>query len=159
MQKKNITKIKFVICGTGENLEYLREKTKNLKNFFLPGWVYKDEIASLLVLSSIGIAPYMPISSYLKTISNKAAEYLSGELPIALSLDKGTLYDLLRKNNAGIFYSGSSKKLAEKLHYLLENKENLKKMQIAAHHTFQKYLDGEKLYGNLIDYLEHIASK
>ncbi|MEC7881040.1 MAG: glycosyltransferase [Chloroflexota bacterium] len=46
LQKKKVRKIKFVICGTGENLEYLREKTKNLKNFFLPGWVYKDEIES-----------------------------------------------------------------------------------------------------------------
>ena len=118
LQKKKVRKIKFVICGTGENLEYLKEKTKNLKNFFLPGWVYKDEIASLLILSSIGIAPYMPISSYLQTISNKAAEYLSGELPIALSLDKGTLYELLRKNNAGIFYSGSGTVLAENLSFV-----------------------------------------
>ena len=101
----------------------------------------------------------MPISSYLQTISNKAAEYLSGELPIALSLDKGTLYELLRKNNAGIFYSGSGTVLAEKLYHLSKNKGILKDMHFSAQYTFQKYLDGNKLYSNLIDYLEDIASK
>ncbi|MEC7881041.1 MAG: hypothetical protein VX590_03500 [Chloroflexota bacterium] len=99
----------------------------------------------------------MPISSYLQTISNKAAEYLSGNLPIALSLDKGTLYELLRKNNAGIFYSGSGTVLAQKLQYLLKNRGILKNMQSSAHDTFQKYLDGNKLYDNLIDYLEDIV--
>ena len=36
---------------------------------------------------------------------------------------------------------------------------NIKKMQSRAYETFQKFLDGEKLYSNLIDYLEDIASK
>ena len=65
----------------------------------------------------------MPIPSFLETISNKAAEYLFGSLPIALSVNKGPLFKLLRENNAGIFYGGSGEKLAQELLILSKDKK------------------------------------
>ncbi len=157
LQRKKYLKIKFVICGSGEKLEDLRKKTKKLDNVFFPGWVYRDQIASLLNISDIGIAPYMPIPSYLQTISNKAAEYLSGSLPIALSVDEGPLNKLLKKENAGIFYSCSGEKLADELISIYNNKERLLKMQENAFKTFENYLNGKVLYSKFMDYLEDIV--
>jgi len=157
LQRKKYLKIKFVFCGSGEKLEDLRKKTKKLDNVFFPGWVYRDQIASLLNISDIGIAPYMPIPSYLQTISNKAAEYLSGSLPIALSVDEGPLNKLLKKENAGIFYSCSGEKLADELISIYNNKERLLKMQENAFKTFENYLNGKVLYSKFMDYLEDIV--
>ena len=151
--------IKFIISGNGEKLEYLKNKCKNLKNIIFTGWIFKYQILSLLKISDIGIAPYMPIPSFLETISNKAAEYLFGSLPIALSVNKGPLFKLLRQNNAGIFYGGSGEKLAEELLILSKDKKTLINLKNQAFYTYEKFLDGKIIYSKFINYLEFIGKR
>ena len=152
-------RIKFVICGNGEKLDYLKNKSLKLNNILYPGWIYNYQILSLLNIADIGIAPYMPINSFLETISNKAAEYLYGRLPIALSVNKGPLYQLLKDQKAGIFYSCSGEKLAEELIRLSNDDSLLNQLKDNAFRTFEEFLDGKVIYKNFINYLENIAEK
>ena len=151
--------IKFIISGKGEKLGYLKNKCKNLKNIIFTGWIFNYQILSLLKISDIGIAPYMPIPSFLETISNKAAEYLFGSLPIALSVNKGPLFKLLKENNAGIFYGGSGEKLAEELLLVSKDKQILTYLKSRAFHTYENFLDGRIIYDKFINYLESLAQK
>ena len=75
--KNTQAKVKFIICGAGENLSILQKKSEKLNNVIFPGWINSEQIISLLEMADIGIAPYINSKNYISNLPNKPAEYLS----------------------------------------------------------------------------------
>lgn len=94
--------IKFVLCGTGENLEKVKKVAPH--NIIFPGWIEKEAIISLLSFSSLGIAPYINSINYKTNTPNKFGEYLSASLPILVSIE-GTMEKLLHEYECGCSYN------------------------------------------------------
>ena len=115
--------IKFVLCGTGEKYNYFVEKYNNNNNVIIPGWVGKDEIASLIATSNVGIAPYKNSMNFRLNAPNKFGEYLSASLPILVSVP-GIMSELLNENNCGFEYEST-----EELIKLIENYYESKTLQ------------------------------
>src|SRR5262249_9694073 len=107
--------IRFVLCGDGDRLEHYRAQAARLDNVVFSGWVGMAEIETLMHRSAVGLAPYRESPSFAANIAYKSAEYLSGGLPIALSFDRGALFDLLRDHHCGFSYGGDAVTLAEQL--------------------------------------------
>lgn len=149
--------VKTVVCGLGENEKDIKIQTKQLNNIIFPGWVNEKQIRALLEISDIGLAPYVDSMSFIYSFPNKAAEYLSGSAPIALSLSKGVLHDLLIKEDCGFSYGGRPYKLAEQLQALRENPHRLQELQANAKKAYRKYFDANVVYRQLINRLEKIA--
>ena len=149
--------IRFVICGAGEKAEEIKALTAHADNVDFAGWVDSDQIRALLAQTSVGIAPYIDSPNYIHNIPNKPAEYLSGGAAVALSLNRGPLYDLLLAHDCGFSYDGSSAKLAGELEFLLDNPERLKALRANALTVFRDRFDGEEVYSGLIEYLEQMA--
>ncbi|CCQ53686.1 hypothetical protein CWATWH0402_782 [Crocosphaera watsonii WH 0402] len=150
-------KVKFVICGAGENLSILQSKAEKLNNIIFPGWINSEQIISLLEMADIGIAPYINSKNYISNVPNKPAEYLSRGLGIALSLDCGVLYDILQEHNIGFSYYSDAEKLANNLDCLSKDTQRLKTMQTNASSIFDKFFNGEAVYNQMADYLENIV--
>lgn len=149
--------IKFVLCGTGDNLEYYQKYTKNNENVILPGWINKEEIGSLLTNSDIGIAPYINSKNFRLNCPNKFGEYLASKLPILVSVD-GIMNELLIENNCGFLYKNSNDLTSKIINYysnpilLNEHKNN-------SYNLYKRHFDVETVYNQFADFIEKSKMK
>ena len=156
LQKKKII-VKFIICGIGSELSTLKFKAKNLTNVIFTGWITQSYIQVLMQRSHLGLVPYVKIKNFYKNITNKPAEYLSGDLPIALSLEKGELYDLIKKNKCGFSYHNDPQKLCDKLIKMSTDYFYRKEISKNATKTYKKKFNGQLTYGKMIKYLVNLV--
>ena len=147
-------KILFIVCGSGEKLNFYKSKYSNLSNVTFMGWLDGIKIREILKISDVGILPYIESNNYKYNIPNKPAEYMSEGLVLASSLNDGELYSLIVKSNIGFSYKHNSDILMFELENLL-NKPNLvlqlKKNSIT---TFETHFNAKKLYNDLIQHIE-----
>ncbi len=108
--------------------------------------------------AAIGLAPYRESLNFTMNIANKPAEYLSGGLPIALSLRHGVLHDLLRKRDCGFSYGDDPEALVRGLRRLQESPAERRRLSAHAQALFQDSFVAEKVYGRMAAYLEEIAT-
>lgn len=151
--------VQFVICGDGESRPSLEKSARDIPGVVLPGWVSRAHIGTLLQRADVGLAPYVDSRNFADNIGNKVAEYLSGGLSIALSLDIGVLSRLLRQYDCGVSYGNHGEALADVLSDLLENPETLARRSANAARVFRDLFDGRVVYGNMISYLEEMSSR
>lgn len=146
--------IRFIICGSGVNLDFYRKKSKGCNNIIFPGWINEAQIWTLLRMSSVGLLPYQNSKSFVISLPNKSIEYLSAGLPIVSSL-KGVLGDLLNNYNCGMTYeSENADDLASTVINLFNHPELLKRMSKNAYALYKDKFVAEKVYNDMIDYLE-----
>jgi glycosyltransferase involved in cell wall biosynthesis len=149
--------IRFIICGSGVNLNYYKRISRDCNNIIFPGWINKDQIWTLLRMSSIGLLPYQNVKSFVISFPNKSIEYLSAGLPIVSSL-KGVLGDLLNNYNCGMTYeSENADDLASVLINLFNHPEFLEEMSKNAYTLYKNKFIAEKIYNDMIDYLELVV--
>ena len=83
----NEIRIQFVLCGDGSKLEYYKNKAQGADFILFPGWVDAPNIAALMEIADIGLAPGRLLSPPISRIS---APSLTKDtpFPIAFSLSK-----------------------------------------------------------------------
>ena len=146
--------IEFVICGSGDKLQNLIERTKKFKNIKFPGFVSAASINVLMELSDFGLCAFLPKENYLKAIPGKAIEYMSGNLPILNSLSKSDLGNLIKSYNIGFNYD-SSDSLLQILKFSLENKNQINEIKKNIQKLYYNKFDSETVYTNYIIHLEN----
>lgn len=147
--------IKFILCGTGEKFNYFVDKYKNNDNVVIPGWVGKDEIASLIASSNVGIAPYKDSKNFRLNAPNKFGEYLSASLPILVSVS-GIMSELLSENECGYYYQNSAELVDLINKYYKSNYLQIKHAQ-NARKLFEKSFNAENIYKDFGEYLVNVA--
>lgn len=150
-------RIRFVICGTGDNFAWLRDAAMNLSNVTLPGWVGRRELLALFSIADVGIAPYRDEFDFRVTIPNKGPEYLAAGLPIALSLPDGPLLDILAQYDCGFSYRGDGAELARHLRALRDDRTRLSGMRARARQLYSDRFRAEQIYGDMVRFLEDVA--
>lgn len=151
-------KIKFVLCGAGENLEYYKSIAWKCKNVIFPGWVDANKIYALLEIGSVGIIPYRNRFDFKNTIPNKGAEYLSGGLPILTCLD-GYINEFLKPYNCVFHYNeNNSVELANMILDLYSNPQKLKQASNGALKAYNDHFNSDKVYTGMINYFEKLSS-
>jgi glycosyltransferase involved in cell wall biosynthesis len=151
---------RFVICGSGENLELYRAMSANLDNVVLPGWVNRAQMQSLLARCSVGIDPLPDRFDYLATINNKAVDYLSAGLPVLSSPRKGVLWEFLRSHGCGLSYEAhDSLALADTVTGLIRDPSLLSAMSARARCVFLREFEAEAVHELLLQYLQELAGE
>ncbi len=149
---------RFVLCGIGERLEYIKTQVTQLQSVYLPGWVGALEIRTLMEMSQVGLAPFKSNVGYTGNMPNKPIEYLSGGLPIVSTL-QGYLRTFLEMYDCGITCAnGDAAGLAQTLAALADDSARLKTMSDNARKVFAERFEAEKVYGDMISYLTDVAS-
>lgn len=151
--------IRFVICGRGEKIPYLKQRMTRLNNMIFPGFVGATEIWVLMSLAQVGLAAIKSNLNYVQNIPNKIVEYLSAGLPIVSSM-RGTVEELLEDHECGITYeNGNPESLAEALAQLYDDTSRLAKMSQNAKKLYEANFVAEKVYAAMADHLERIAKE
>jgi len=158
LEVKNVP-IKFIFCGVGAKEKNIGSSCAKYKNCTFAGWVNAAQIHVALKFSAIGIAPYIETPNFIDNIPNKPAEYMSEGLIVATSLTKGALFELLQEKKCGFSYGEDSDILAQYLLKLTENREELVIMQELANIAFEAQFNGDKIYEQLVSYLEDSVKK
>jgi glycosyltransferase involved in cell wall biosynthesis len=146
--------IKFVLCGTGPKFSDYKRLSRQNSNIIFPGWIEYPQIWYLMRIAKLGLAPYPSIQNYMKNIPNKPIEYLSAGLPVLSSLT-GVLADLMRQYSCGVTYrNGDVSELTEIIKEMYEDINYVQYMSKNAKSLFQEKFMAEKVYGEMIKYLE-----
>jgi len=154
LEEKNYSKIRLVICGSGEMLESLREDVKTCQQIILPGWIEKDQINTLLSISKAGILPYPSSLDFIRSYPNKVGEYLSRNLPI-LSSVKGEMQTLLNEWKCGITYENNCpESLVKAIEFLEQNEGARQDMAKNAESCFKEKFDSKIVYKNYVSFIE-----
>lgn len=143
------------ICGDGPQMNELKEQIKGLNNIKLHGWLGKDELSYILKNSQIGLAPYKNTFDFQMSVSNKFAEYIAYNLPIALT-SGGYMKSLLEEYNCGI----STPDMDRMCDYIVELKNDRKKYDLISNNAkklYEENFQAKKIYKDLVDYLEEIV--
>lgn len=145
--------VRFVLCGKGSQLEALRQSAAGLDSVFLPGWVNVEQIASLMQMSHLGLAPYRDDPNFRMNLPNKPAEYLSASLPYLIGID-GVMHDLVREHQCGQRY-GSAEGLVRAVRTYRDDTDRLSRESRNAYQVYRQQLDAQVVYSDLV---EHLAS-
>ena len=134
----------FYIIGSGEDEDKLKEMAKNLPLSFMG---YRTDIQNLMsqldliVLSSLweGL-PLTPIEAF-----------SVGRTIVATGVD-GTLEIVKNRKNGLIVEPRSGKQITDAINWLIENKDEIKRLEEEAGKTFQKKFSFERLRENYIEF-------
>lgn len=126
---KKIPDSKFVLMGSGDELDKLKEITKknHLKhNVEFTGWVDRNDIPKNIADASIGIGPLRLTDVTAGALPIKVLEYMAVSLPIIAQ--KGTLPDDVLVNEKNGYFIDGEDELAEKIITLLNNPKKIEDM-------------------------------
>jgi len=150
-------KISFVLCGTGDRLDSLRQQSAGLSNVHMPGWVSLPQTWVLLQQrSSIGLVALNGTPDFLLSIPNKIAEYLAAGLPIASSFRSGMVRDLIERHQCGFSYSQSADVLVERLSTLVQDRAELERMSQGARALYEAQFRADRIYPEFVSHLESL---
>lgn len=148
--------IKFVFCGDGDNRGRYQREARRLPNVLFPGWVSSEEVASLMSLSQIGLAPYRGGAQM--SLPNKPFEYMAGGLPVVSSL-RGELRELLERKGCGLSYqAGEVPTLVAALRRLQKDPALRARMGSSARELFETSFRAETIYGEMSRHLESVVA-
>jgi glycosyltransferase involved in cell wall biosynthesis len=152
--------IKFIFCGSGDNLAFYKNLSRDLNNVIFTGQVNKSQIIYLMSIANIGIAPYKNSLDFNSSFPNKAIEYMAGKLPILTSLWDGHLGEYIQEKNIGFVYKNNeSESLAKLIDKLEQNKDVLKSMGEQAYILFEERFEANKVYSSYCFFLEKVAAQ
>lgn len=154
-QNEGIRDYIFLLCGTGEKLEYYQEKAAGLDNVILPGWVNKDDIASIGSIADIGLMAYKPNENFEKQMPNKFSEYLSLGLAIGLQ-PTGVMEDIVLQEECGFLYKNAAD-LLESLKDLKERPDRLEMMKNNSRKVYENSFSADVEYLRYMKYVEKIG--
>ena len=119
-------KVKFIICGDGNDAKKIKNMFKDIPNVVFPGWINRPEIEALAEMCIATIAPYKNTNNFIVNIPNKIIDALSLKLPI-LSPLKGEVRKLINNYEVGFSYKEDSGEELLELILKLNSDENLQK--------------------------------
>lgn len=149
------TTIEFVICGSGDMLNDLKIKTRNVRGIKFPGFVNESEIQVLMNNSNMGLCAYYPSEDYMNSIPGKAVEYLYGGIPILSTLKNGILGDFIEKESIGYNYQHDSvESLISSIKMLIKNKENFYSKKNKIKKLYYQNFDSNIVFKKYNDFIE-----
>jgi glycosyltransferase involved in cell wall biosynthesis len=154
LEKNNV---QIILCGTGDNLDRLKNMAVNCANVFFPGYMSAAQIATLMSISDFGLCPYKSKEAFLNSIPGKAIEYLSAGLPIISSLGAGVLGRYIQRHNIGINYDGhSAESFVSSVNAVMNS--NLRHDRARIKMLFNDNFKAETIYAKYLKHLENVVS-
>ncbi len=128
---KKYPRTMFWIIGDGTALPGLRQRViedKLTEHFYFSGWVRQEELARYLSASDIGLVILPDILSARGRVTLKEFEYWACGIPV-IAPQLPALEEVVEEGKTGFFYQpGNPKSLAQKIVFLIENKDIRKKV-------------------------------
>lgn len=148
--------IQAVLAGTGLNRDRYMAMAAGMDEVIFPGWLTAPQIASVMEISKVGLAPYKRGARM--SLPNKPFEYFSGGLPVVSSVI-GELEQIIRENECGVSYSpGSVPELCSAIRLLHGNEEGRARMGQNARNVLRRRFSTEVIFEHVSARLEAMAA-
>ena len=154
---KELKDCQFVLCGDGDYLSGLKNKTQGLDNVFFPGWVDRAKIEVLSDISIASLAPYKNIDNFMVNTPNKIVDSLLLGLPIISPL-RGEVAKLIESNEVGFTYD-DSRSLNNHIQLLINDDKLQEQMSNNAKKLYNKEFEFNMVYDGLVQHLERMVGK
>ena len=154
---KELKDCQFVLCGDGDYLSELKNKTQGLDNVFFPGWVDRAKIEVLSDMSIASLAPYKNIDNFMVNTPNKIVDSLLLGLPIISPL-RGEVAKLIESNEVGFTYD-DSRSLNNHIQLLINDDKLQEQMSNNAKKLYNKEFEFNMVYDGLVQHLERMVGK
>lgn len=152
--------MEFVIAGTGSMHEDVRSLLGGIPNVVIPGWVTHAQAEVLARHSQFALGPYVPTPDFRDNMPNKVFDALAHGQPFVSSLT-GVVEREVYARNAGVGYTlePGPNDLVAVLGALLRDPARTAAMSAAARDLYATTLSGEKVYGEMVEHLQALASR
>ena len=144
--------LKIILCGSGDKYKTLIKKFSSNKNVFVFGEIDKYNAKVLIKNALATLAPYNRNINFNDHIPNKIIESLENGTPFVTTLE-GTLKNIIKEYNNGIFLSEDKKSDIKFLEKLIKEKEYQINLSNNATKSYKKLFDFNSVYNSLIDNL------
>ncbi len=150
---------RLIIAGDGDERSRLEELAKDCSQIVFPGWLDKEKMESLLLLSDCGAYSYKNSDLFKDSVSNKVVQYFSAGLPVISSLE-GFSKELIVQYETGILYKeGNSDSCASAIKSLIENEEQRKRMCKNSELLFDEFFESGRVFHQFIELFEEVIRK
>lgn len=157
LDKEKLSNIEIHFYGTGDN-NYIQQikdfvnKNNLNNNIFLEG--YKENVRSVIKDYDVGI-----INSKSEAFGRVTVEYMATGLCV-LASNTGANIELIKNNKTGILFDYKNyDDICEKINYILNNKEIIKKIGVAARSDVLKKYSKEKNAENVYNLYKEIKGE
>lgn len=153
--------LQFVLCGHGSRLDRYISEAKDVPSVVFPGWVNEPQIAALMNMAKVGLAPYES-GAHSMALPNKPFEYFSGSLPVISSI-KGELSQYIADHDCGRTYDADSvDSLCEAIRELYHKPDLREQMGARANSLLRAHFTTDIIFSrlnrHLIDVVERYRS-
>jgi len=150
-------RVQLVVCGVGEGLPALKQAAAGLPEIIFPGWVDGPGIKTLAETCSLGALPYPSDADFVRSIPNKAIEYLALGLPILTSL-QGPVSDMIEKEGCGRLYRETDPAdMARVIAEVLDHPAELSALSANAARLYREKFLATEVYGRYAELLDGLA--
>ena len=150
--------IQFIIAGDGPYADYIKDKSKNIKNIILLGWISAPTIKVLYERSTFMIAPLKDLEDFAMSVPNKFYDAMSNNCPIITSIS-GTAARMIDSYGIGILYSNTPvESLYSELIQIMGKPDLITRMSDNAKHLYQNEFTFSRVYGDLTNKIEAIVN-
>ncbi len=151
-------KVQLVLCGSGEDLDKLRQMAADIPQAVLPGRVTGPQIQALARRSAAGILPYPSHPDFRRSMPNKVIEYLAYGLPILTSL-QGPVSRLVEGEGCGVLYAETdARDLARTIAELFNAPQELGRLSQNARRLFRDRFAAADVYGRVGEALRGMST-
>jgi glycosyltransferase involved in cell wall biosynthesis len=149
--------IQFVIAGDGPQRSEMVEKSVDLKNLVLPGWISSVQAKILAERSTFAIAPIKSRTDFEISIPNKFIDAFMYGKPMLTSLD-GTSSKLLLESRSGVTFDLQDENdLTKVLEKLISNRDLISQMSKSSRQLYLQDFEFNRVYGDLVKHLEILS--
>lgn len=151
------SRVQLVVCGVGDGSSALKEAAHDIPEIVFPGWVDGPGIKALAATCSLGALPYPSDADFMRSIPNKAIEYLALGLPILTSL-QGPVSDMIEKEGCGRLYRETDPAdMARVIADILDHPAQLPALSANAARLYREKFLAAEVYGRYADLLAELA--
>lgn len=156
---RDFPSVQFVIAGDGPQYNDLLDKTREIHNILLLGWVDTLKSKALMECAKFTLAPIKDLDDFKRNIPNKFYDSLANGVPILSSI-QGAGKDFLEINEIGIWYSPfSNDALSLAIKKYLENSMIQRTFAKNARILYQENYSYKTVYGKLVTILENLRDE
>lgn len=155
---RTLPECNFVICGDGSERSALTERTRDLSNVTMPGWVTSAQAAILLGRSTATLVPYIDEPAFNLSVPNKAYDAMSRGVPIVTTLG-GALGNLVEGRRIGKSTKALGGDLAATIRSLVADQVLAAELGRNGRELFQTEFSFAATYGQFPGFLEEVAAR
>ena len=152
---KKYPEVKFIICGSGDQYENVKNKFQNSSNVLVFGEIDKYNAKILIKFALATLAPYLNNPNFRDHIPNKIIESLENSTPFITTVE-GKLKSIIDEYENGIFIKNKKSTDLSAYEKLILDSEHQQHLSINAGNSYKKLFNYKKTFQKIINILERM---